>query len=116
MRRIEYDGKVFKTIENTENGEVNQETIFHYKQINNLVWAEYSGGGIIIGHLVAVADDNGNLDMRYHHLNENNEIMTGICKSRPVVLEDGRLRMHEEWEWTCKDYSKGYSVIEEIRK
>jgi hypothetical protein len=54
--------------------------------------------------------------MRYHHINESNEIMTGICKSRPEVLLDGRIRIHEEWEWTCKDRSKGYSIIEEIAK
>ncbi|MNN15762.1 hypothetical protein D3C81_1288760 [compost metagenome] len=69
-----------------------------------------------MGHLIAVADEKGNLDMRYHHINENNEIMTGICSSKPELLADGRLRMHEEWEWTCKDRSKGYSIVEEIGK
>jgi hypothetical protein len=40
--------------------------------------------------------------------------MTGHCKSRPELMENGKLRMHEEWEWTSKDESKGKSIIEEI--
>lgn len=114
MKQIDYDGKIFRTVITTKNGEVNRETTFYYRQKDNHVWAEYSGGGIIVGHLVAVADENGNLDMRYHHVNDSNEIMTGVCISKPEMLADGRLRMHEEWEWTCRDRSKGSSIVEEI--
>lgn len=114
MDTINYNGRVFRTAHNTNNGEVNQETIFRYSQVNGIVSAEYSGGGILVGNLVAVVDEAGNLDMRYHHINESNEIMTGICRSKPELLTNGKLRMHEEWQWTCKDYSKGQSIIEEI--
>jgi len=114
MTMINYDGKMFRTAENTENGEVNGETIFHYHQSGNLVWAEYSGGGIALGRLIAVVDEHGNLDMRYHHVNDRNEMMTGVCKSTPERLASGKLRMHEEWEWTCRDRSKGYSTLEEV--
>jgi hypothetical protein len=112
---INYDGRMFKTITNSDNGEASQETIFRYSQKNNIVRADYSGGGILAGQLIALVDDNGNLDMRYQHINEENEIMTGHCKSRPELMENGKLRMHEEWEWTSKDESKGKSIIEEIQ-
>lgn len=114
MQGINYNGKVFRSMQNTDNGEVSQETVFRYYQSGNLVWADYSGGGIVKGHLIALADADGNLDMRYHHVNDKNEIMTGICKSRPEVLANGKIRLHEEWEWTCKDRSKGHSIIEEV--
>lgn len=114
LNSINYDGKIFRTTQNTSNGEVNKETIFRYYQQNNIVWSEYSGGGVLVGHLIATVDEYGNLDMRYHHINENHEIMTGKCKSKPELLPNGKLRMHEEWEWTCKDFSKGNSIIEEI--
>lgn len=113
---IHYDGKWFRTVRNTPNGEVSGETVFRYHQQGRLVWAEYEGGGILKGHLVAVADPEGNLDMRYHHVNDRHELMTGICRSRPEILEDGRIRLHEEREWTCKDRSKGTSIVEEIRE
>lgn len=114
MTAINYNGRVFRTVQNTANGEVNQATIFRYYQNGDSVWADYSGGGILVGHLIAVADANGQLDMRYHHINDQHEIMTGICKSKPERLANGKLRLHEEWEWTSKDFSKGYSIIEEV--
>lgn len=114
MKNINYNGKRFKSIQTSGNGEVNEETIFTCYQQGNMVWADYSGGEIIKGHLIAKVDEAGNLDMRYHHMNKNGEVMTGICKSRPEVLENGKIRLHEEWEWTCKDRSKGQSIIEEI--
>lgn len=114
MKVINYHQRIFRSVQNSDNGEVSQETIFKYTQEGNIVQAEYAGGGIRKGHLIALVDEHGNLNMRYHHINANNEIMTGICKSRPEILPDGRLRLHEEWEWTCKDFSKGHSIVEEI--
>ncbi|GKU79179.1 n-acetylglutamate synthase [Paenibacillus sp. L3-i20] len=114
MKPINYDGRRFKTINNTDNGEVNEETTFYYFQKDDVVWAHYYGGGIVKGQLIASINELGCLEMSYHHINENNEMMTGMCTSKPELLEDGRLRLHEEWEWTCRDYSKGKSIIEEI--
>jgi hypothetical protein len=52
--------------------------------------------------------------MRYHQLNINHELMTGICKSKPEILNNGKIRLHETWEWTSGDKSKGNSIIEEL--
>jgi hypothetical protein len=51
--------------------------------------------------------------MRYHQINDNDELMTGICFSTPEILENGKIRLHESWEWTSGDQSKGTSIIEE---
>ncbi len=114
MNKINYDGKTFTSIQNSETGEVSDETIFQYHQNENLVWAEYSGGEIVFGNLIAKVDENGNLDMRYQHLNKKGELMTGICKSIPEILNDGRIRLHEKWKWTSGDFSEGTSVVEEV--
>jgi hypothetical protein len=53
--------------------------------------------------------------MRYQHANTAGELMTGVCRSTPELLPDGRIRLHESWRWTCKDGSSGTSVIEEVR-
>lgn len=111
---INYHNKVFKPVSNTENGETSEETIFHYQQNGNILTAKYCGGKIISGHLIGLVDENGCIDMRYHQINEQGEIMTGICKSVPEIMEDGKIRLHEEWEWTSGDRSKGRSVIEEM--
>jgi len=52
--------------------------------------------------------------MRYQHINAGGKLMTGICKSRLHVLEDGRYRLHEAWHWTSGDRSSGESMSEEI--
>lgn len=112
--KINYDGKNFVSVENSETGEVSSETVFQYHQKNAVVWAEYSGGEIVFGNLIAKADEDGNLEMRYQHINKNEEIMTGKCFSTPEILADGRIRLHENWNWTSGDFSEGKSVIEEI--
>ena len=112
---IDYNNKRFRSIESTANGEVSGDTIFHYWQEGNVVWATYKGGNITFGNLIANADRYGNLDMRYQHVNGKGTIQTGKCKSTPEIFEDGKIRLHESWEWTSGDLSKGESVIEEIR-
>lgn len=109
------NNKRFCSIENSGNGEVSGSTIFHYHQSGNHVWAEYAGGSIEKGHLVAIIDEDGQLDMRYHHINGADELMTGVCKSTPEILDDGRIRFYEKWQWTSGDRSKGESIIEEIK-
>ncbi len=111
---IDYNNKRFRSIENTENGEVTGDTIFHYWQEGTVVWANYKGGNITFGNLIATADRNGKLNMHYHHINSEGAMQTGVCKSTPEILQDGRIRLHESWEWTSGDLSKGESVIEEI--
>ncbi len=110
---INYNDKKFIPISKTENGETSSETVFHYKQDGNLLTSDYSGGKIKYGHLIGLVDENGNIEMRYHQVNDKGKLMTGICFSRPEKLENGKIRLHENWEWTSGDKSKGQSIIEE---
>jgi hypothetical protein len=110
---INYNDKVFRPVSNTENGETSSETVFHYKQSGTILTSEYSGGKIKKGHLLGVVDENGNIEMCYHQINDKNEMMTGICKSKPEILKNGKIRLHESWQWTSGDQSNGSSIIEE---
>jgi hypothetical protein len=110
---INYNDKVFRPISNTENGETSSETVFVYKQTNDILTCEYSGGKIRTGHLIGLVDDIGRINMRYHQVNDKGELMTGICQSTPEMLPNGKIRLHEEWQWTSGDRSKGHSIIEE---
>lgn len=110
---INYNDKIFRPIANSENGETSDETVFVYRQTGNILSSEYVGGKIKSGHLIGLVDENGNIDLRYHQVNHLGEIMTGICKSKAEILENGKIRLHESWEWTSGDKSKGQSIIEE---
>jgi len=111
---MNYHDKKFRPISNTENGETSNETLFHYKQDGNILTSEYAGGKIKYGHLIGLVDNTGKIEMRYHQVNEKGELMTGICSSTPEMLANGKIRLHESWEWTSGDRSKGESIIEEI--
>lgn len=100
-------------MENTQNGETTEETIFEYKQNGKILTSEYGGGKIQKGHLIGLVDENGHIEMRYHQINDKGQLMTGICFSKPEILENGKIRLHETWEWTSGDRSSGKSIIEE---
>ncbi len=107
------EGKVFRSATNSENGEVGADTVFYYHQKERVVWAEYEGGDIVKGHLVANVLATGQLDMRYHHVNQRGELMIGTCLSTPEFMSDGKIRFKEEWQWLSGDRSSGYSEIVE---
>jgi len=110
---LNLNGRKFKSILSTENGEVNSYTIFHYRQKNNIIWATYEGGNILFGTLSGKLEKN-KLIFTYQHQNIDGEFKTGKCKSTIEVVNN-KIRLKEEWEWTCDDYSKGKSELEEIR-
>ena len=88
---MNYNDKKFRPISNTENGETSIETLFHYKQVGNILTSEYSGGKIKNGHLIGLVNASGKIEMRYHQVNDQDELMTGICISTPEILENGKI-------------------------
>ncbi len=111
---IHYHGKSFRPVQNSENGETSAETVFHYVQKGNILTSEYSGGNIKTGHLIGLVDENGAIEMRYHQVNTSDELMTGICRSVPEILPNGKIRLLETWQWTSGDFLEGNSILEEI--
>lgn len=109
-----YDGRRFIPKMNSENGEVNEQTIFTYHQKGKLLWAEYSGGNILKGFLIGTVSINGELDFVYHHMNQVMRVKTGKCHSVPTILEDGKIELSEKWEWTSGNYSEGESLLVEV--
>jgi hypothetical protein len=109
--KYDLEGKVFRSVRNTDNGEVGAGTVFRYHQAGKVVWAEYDGGDIVKGHLVANVLPGGQLDMRYHHINRQGQIMTGKCLSTPELTASGKLMFKEQWQWLSGDMSSGYSEI-----
>lgn len=111
---INYNGRVFIPVTNSDNGEVSSDTIFTYKQKGNIVTSKYSGKNIMNGHLMGLVNIGGEIDIRYHQVNKDGNLMTGICKSKPEIMNNGKIRLHEKWKWTSGDKSEGESIIEEL--
>jgi hypothetical protein len=114
LMKINYNNRKFKPVSNSDNGEVSGDMVFHYKQTDNVLTCTYAGHNIVKGHLIGLVDDNGCIEMKYHQINKNGELMTGICTSTPEEIENGKIRLHESWQWTSGNQSKGNSMLEEI--
>jgi hypothetical protein len=86
---------------------------FDYRQEGSRVWALYGGGEVSFGALVARVRHDGRLDARYQHATTSGEIRTGQCETHPERLEDGRIRLHEEWRWLSGAEGAGRSRLVE---
>ena len=113
MSRINLHNKRFCSIFNTINGQVNVETIFHYYQERNVVWAMYKGGQIRIGTLSGFIKDDSKLSFRYGHWDIDGVFRTGSCTSQISIQDDGRIRLQESWQWDDEKDS-GESTLVEI--
>ena len=111
---IDYNNRVFRSVENSPGGDVDGSTVFQYRQEGNIVWATYAGGAVAFGTLTALVLEDGHLDMRYQHVATTGSIKTGRCISTPETLPDGRLRLHEAWRWTEGGEGTGRSCVEEM--
>lgn len=63
---IDNNDRRFVPVNNSANGEVSPEVLFHYEQTGPFVTCTNSGGRIVSGQLIALVDDGGRWDMRYH--------------------------------------------------
>ena len=111
---ISYEGRMFRPVVNSPNGQVTGETLFYYSQSGDLVTVVYRGGGIKAGQMIGTVKSDGSIETCYQHVTVAGELRSGFCLSRPVFLESGRLQLHESWRWTYPEISEGTSVIEEV--
>ncbi|SNZ03688.1 hypothetical protein SAMN05421503_0427 [Terribacillus aidingensis] len=111
---MNYHNLTFRAVANSDNGEVSSQTTFHYRQDGQILTAAYRGGSILEGRLIGLVESDGKLRFRYHHINEQGELRSGQCLSTPEILPDGRIRLHEQWEWMYDDESRGHSIVEQV--
>jgi|GEM_PF-113972 len=109
---INLNNKQFKGLSNSKNGEVSDETIFTYHQKNDIIWATYEGGDIKFGTLSGSIIDN-QLKFNYQHQNLQGTFLTGKCET-VIFLINNKIQLHENWQWTCRDFSCGESVLVEV--
>lgn len=111
---IDYNHRFFRGVSNSSGGDVDGDTVFHYRQKGDVVWATYEGGAVRFGTLTALILPDGRLDMRYQQIAASGVFKTGRCVSVPEVLPDGRISLHESWQWREGGEGLGHSGVEEI--
>lgn len=112
MPAINFNNKTFALLENSENGKVTNQTIFKYQQEGNLVTADYFGGTIKYGKIIARLDGN-QLNMLYQCLTTNDELKAGKAIADITFNENGKILLTLNWEWLIDGNGKGVSVYVE---
>lgn len=108
MHKFNFDNKLFSLVENSENGTATSKTIFEYKQEENLVTADYHGGGIKYGKIIARLEHD-TLDMRYQCFTETGELKAGKATAQVSFTAKNKLKLKLNWEWLDGGNAKGVS-------
>ena len=107
---INYNGRLFRPVTDTPS----ETPVAHYHQTRDLLWGEFSGGEVRRGSLTGTCDTDGVLNFAYCMVAQDGEVVTGLCRSVPEVLADGRIRLTEYWERFGPGASSGVSALEEL--
>ena len=108
MEQYDFNNKTFLLLENSENGQVNSETIFKYKQTDNLVTADYYGGTVRYGKIVAILSGN-QLDMLYQCITTDNELKAGKAIAQISLNQHHKIRLLLNWKWLTDTGKQGTS-------
>lgn len=108
---INYDGKKFRKVTVQPDADC---PVAVYHQDGDLVWAEFTGGDVRRGSLAGTCAPDGTLDFAYSMVLVGGEVISGRSVNTPQLLEDGRVRLHEQWERYGRHAEVGVSYIEEI--
>ncbi|MBS7252491.1 hypothetical protein [Flavobacterium branchiicola] len=113
MNPFDFNNKRFALIQNTDNGQVNTETIFNYKQEENLVTADYFGGTVKYGKIIAELKDD-QLNMLYQCLTTDNQLKAGKAVAQITLTENSKIKLALNWQWLTNGNEKGQSEYIEI--
>jgi hypothetical protein len=108
---IQYDNLTFRVV----GGDDGELPVARYHQDGDLVWAEFGGGSVRRGSLAGTCAPDGVLRLAYCMVLAGGELVSGRCVSTPTVLDDGRIRLSEEWERYGPYPAAGVSYLEETR-
>jgi hypothetical protein len=96
----------------SENGVVNQHTIFSFYQEQNLVYANYSGGQIAKGYLVGNLSDD-KLEFTYCQVQVDGILDNGRSNAE-LTTHNGKVRLVERFEWASRPGLMGINIFEEL--
>jgi hypothetical protein len=113
MKTFNFNKKTFALVQNTEGGQVNAETVFRYRQKGNLVTADYAGGTVVYGKIIAHLQGD-TLNILYQCLTIDNELKAGKALAKAVYNEGGKIKLTLNWEWLNSSQIKGQSEYIEL--
>lgn len=114
MEPIDLDNTVFGLVENSAAGTVNADTLFHYHQNGDLVTADYSGGTIRHGRIIAKRNGH-ELSMLYQCITTDGQLKAGRAMALIGRNAEMSITLDLEWEWLTDAGVKGRSRYVELK-
>ena len=108
MSEFNFNNKTFYLLENSESGKVNSETTFNYQQKGKIVTADYFGGTIKYGKIIATLDRDI-LNMIYQCLTSENELKAGKAIAKVSFTKEHKMHLKLNWQWLNGNKEKGVS-------
>lgn len=108
MKEINFEGKTFSLVTNTEKGTVNTDTLFEYKQKGKLVTADYYGGSIEYGKIIGTLEGD-TVNMLYQCLTTEGVLKAGKAIARISFTEQFKMKLSLQWEWLGTQQESGFS-------
>lgn len=113
MSKFNFNNKTFTLLQNSPNGNVSNETVFKYQQNGDLVTAEYVGGTIKYGKIIAILQGDI-LEMLYQCVTTDNQLKAGKAIAKIILTAEGKLKLSLNWEWLQAGNEKGQSEYIEV--
>ena len=105
---INFEGKTFLLVQNSNEGSSTIDTIFEYEQDGDLITAEYKGGSIKFGNIIGKVI-NQQLHLVYQCLTNDDELKSGQAIADISFTPDGNMQLQMNWQWLVPGKEEGTS-------
>ena len=106
---MQLTGLAFRAVANSKNGSLNTETIMRFTADDGVIVGSYSGGTIVVGHVLAKRLADSEIEMLYQGATTAGQVQAGKATACFRPNADGRMSMYLEWQWLTGDRSSGQS-------
>jgi len=114
MLRVSLHDRRFVASAN-DHGVSGADTVFHYRMEGPIITGTYRGGRVREGHLVGRATSADTIQLLYHCITTDGELLAGWSKGRVTTDAAGGVELDFEWAWLTGDRSGGRSHYVELR-
>lgn len=112
---ISLDKISMNVVETAANGVVNEETIFHFSQKEDVVTADYEGGKIQKGFLVGKRVGESLLVFSYCQMQLDGRLDNGCSQCEISKNENGEILLIEYFEWASRPGEYGVNILQELK-
>ena len=113
MNSFNLNNLVMNAVETDSNGVINHETIFNFKQNDDRVYSDYSGGKIDKGYLVGLISGS-ELKFRFCQLEVDGTLNAGESVCELMYSENSLLQIVVSFKWESRE-GTGKNVIQEMK-